>query len=84
MHACQVFPFECNPYITGACATISTNNLQPHIMDEIKEYNKEVVHLLYLSQIHECVDVVTCVILCIISDIDEIFLHYLFYLCKGL
>ena len=71
----SVFPFEGNPYITSACAAISTNNLQPYIMDKIKEYNKEVVHLLYLSQIHECVDVVTCFILCIISEIDEI--HHL-------
>ena len=68
----SVFPFEGNPYITRACAAISMNNLQPYIMDKIKEYNKEVVHLLYLSQIHECVDVVTCFILCIISEIDEI------------
>ena len=43
------------------------NNLQPYIMDKIKEYNKEVVRLL-----HECVGVVTCFILCIISEIDEI------------
>ena len=68
----SVFPFEGNPYITRACAAISTNNLQPYIMDKIKEYNKEVVHLLYLNQIHECADVVTCFMLCIISDIDEI------------
>ena len=40
-------------------------------MHKINEYNKEVVRLLYLSQIHECVDVVTCFMLCIISDIDE-------------
>ena len=68
----SVFPFEGNPYITRACAAISTNNLQPYIMDKIKEYSKEVVHLLYLSQIHECIDVFTCFMLCIISDIDEI------------
>ena len=71
----SVFPFEGNPYITRACAAISTNNLQPYIMEKIKEYNREVVRLLYLSQIHECVDVVTCFILCIISEIDEI--HHL-------
>ena len=68
----SVFPFEGNPYITRACAAISMNNLQPYIMDKIKEYNKEVVCLLYLSQIHECVDIVTCFMLCIISEIDEI------------
>ena len=68
----SVFPFEGNPYITRACTAISTKNLQPHIMDKIKEYNKEVVHLLYLSQMHECVNVITCFMLCIISDIDEI------------
>ena len=68
----SVFPFEGNPYITRECAAISMNNLQPYIMEKIKEYNREVVHLLYLSQIHECVDVVTCFILCIISEIDEI------------
>ena len=68
----SVFPFEENPYITRACTAISTNNLQPHIMHKINEYNKEVVHLLYLSQIHEYVDVVTCFMLCIISDIEEI------------
>ena len=68
----SVFPFEGNLYITRACAAISTNNLQLHIMNKLKEYNKEVVHLLYRSQIHECVDVITCFMLCIISDIDEI------------
>ena len=41
----SVFPFEGNPYITRACAAISTNNLQAYIMDKIKEYNKEVVCL---------------------------------------
>ena len=68
----SVFPFEGNPYITRACAAISSNNLQPHIMDKLKEFNKEVVRLLYLSQIHECVDVITCFLLYIISDIDDI------------
>ena len=68
----SIFPFEGNPYITRACTAISTNNLQPHIMDKIEVYNKEVVCLLYLSQIHECVDVVICFMLCVISDIDEI------------
>ena len=68
----SVFPFEGNPYITTACAAISTNNLQPHIMDKLKEYNKEVVCLLHVSQIHECVDVITCFMLCIISEIDGI------------
>ena len=42
----SVFPFEGNPYITRACTAISTNNLQPHIMHKINEYNKEVVCLL--------------------------------------
>ena len=68
----SVFPFEGNPYITTACTAISTNNLQPHIMDKLQEYNKEVVCLLHPSQIHECVDAITCFMLCIISEIDKI------------
>ena len=30
----SVFPFEGNPYITRACTAISTNNLEPYIMEK--------------------------------------------------